>query len=37
MIKAFGNRHKDLNEGEDMRDQSKVLEKKGKKMMEKAK
>ena len=35
MMKQFGNRHKDLNEGEDMRDHKKLLDNKAKKMMEK--
>lgn len=37
MMKHFGDRHKDLNKGEDMHDSKALLERKGKKMMEKAK
>lgn len=36
-MKHFKGRHKDLNQGEDMRDNKAMLEKKGKKMFEKIK
>ena len=35
LVKSFKGRHKDLNKGEDMRDNRKLLEKKGQKMVNK--
>lgn len=36
-MKSFKGRHKDLMRGEDMRDNKKLIEKKGKRMMDKMK
>jgi len=37
LVKNFKNRHSDLNQGTDMRDNSKIMDKKGKDMMNKMK
>lgn len=37
MMKQFGARHKDLNKGEDVHDPKAMLQRKGKKMMDKSK